>query len=141
MCVNLVNQHGSEGELEKCFCDIVRSMNDPFVKYESFDFHKQCGADRWDRLQILVNRLANDQDTFGYENTLTITLNQPFYEYYLIFLNRYYWVTKSGNVINSQKGTFRINCIDCLDRTNVVQGLLAKRILHIQLIVSFNILK
>lgn len=39
-------------------------------------------------------------------------------------------------MINStQRGVFRINCIDCLDRTNVVQGLLAKRMLHIQLIV------
>ena len=37
-----------------------------FYRYESFDFHKQCGTDRWDRLQILVNRLANDQDNFGW---------------------------------------------------------------------------
>lgn len=31
-------------------------------------------------------------------------------------------------------GVFRTNCIDCLDRTNVVQSLLAKRILQVQLI-------
>jgi hypothetical protein len=42
-------------------------------------------------------------------------------------------------VATSQQGSFRTNCIDCLDRTNVVQGLLAKRILHIQLIVSFMV--
>ena len=34
-------------------------------RYEAFDFHKQCGNDRWDRLSILINRLANDQDSFG----------------------------------------------------------------------------
>ena len=37
--------------------------------------------------------------------------------------------------MSAQQGSFRTNCIDCLDRTNVVQGLLGKRILHIQLIV------
>ena len=50
-------------------------------RYEAFDFHKQCGNDRWDRLSILINRLANDQDSFGY-----------------------FCVNRSGNVINSQKG-------------------------------------
>jgi hypothetical protein len=32
----------------------------------------------------------------------------------------YFWV--SNNLLMSeQKGVFRVNCIDCLDRTNVVQ--------------------
>ena len=43
-------------------------------------------------------------------------------------------MNKSGTVLNSQTGVFRTNCIDCLDRTNVVQSLLAKRMLQIQLI-------
>jgi hypothetical protein len=111
VCVNLVSQHGSEGMLESYFDMLVRQMNDSLVRYESFDFHKQCGTDRWDRLQILINRLANDQDTF-----------------------ESFCITKGGTLLNSQKGVFRINCIDCLDRTNVVQALMAKRILHIQLI-------
>ena len=109
--INLVNQHGSEGNLEKAFCETVKMIAHPNLKYEAFDFHKQCGQDRWDRLSILINRLANDQDLYGF-----------------------FCVNKNGNLISSQKGVFRTNCIDCLDRTNVVQGLLAKRILHIQLI-------
>ena len=51
----------------------------------------------------------------------------------------FFCISKNGTIISSQKGIFRTNCIDCLDRTNVVQGLLAKRILHIQLI-KFNII-
>ena len=31
----------------------------------------------------------------------------------------------SGNVIQKQKGIFRTNCIDCLDRTNLMQAKLA----------------
>ena len=54
---------------------------------------------------------------------------------YLIFINRYFCANKNGNILSFQKGVFRMNCVDCLDRTNVVQGLLARRIILIQLIV------
>lgn len=32
-----------------------------------------------------------------------------------------------------QKGVFRVNCMDCLDRTNVVQSVIARNVLHKQL--------
>lgn len=32
----------------------------------------------------------------------------------------YTWVDNEG-LISKQNGVFRVNCIDCLDRTNVVQ--------------------
>lgn len=35
-----------------------------------------------------------------------------------------------GRVRSQQKGSMRTNCIDCLDRTNVVQGMLAKKALE-----------
>lgn len=33
---------------------------------------------------------------------------------------RYFWLC-GGRIMAQQKGVFRVNCIDCLDRTNVVQ--------------------
>lgn len=46
-------------------------------------------------------------------------------------------VLESGSnrpsVIRQQHGVVRTNCIDCLDRTNVVQGVIAQRALNIQL--------
>jgi len=33
---------------------------------------------------------------------------------------RYFWIC-DNTVLSRQKGVFRVNCIDCLDRTNVVQ--------------------
>ena len=39
----------------------------------------------------------------------------------------------SGAVVSVQQGVFRTNCIDCLDRTNVVQSMLARRSLQAQL--------
>lgn len=39
----------------------------------------------------------------------------------------------AGMVVTSQEGVFRSNCMDCLDRTNVIQSLLARRSLQAQL--------
>ena len=39
----------------------------------------------------------------------------------------------SERVLSIQNGVFRTNCIDCLDRTNVVQSMLAHRILELQM--------
>ena len=40
-------------------------------------------------------------------------------------------VDKKG-MICDQLGAFRVNCIDCLDRTNVVQSAIARIILETQ---------
>jgi hypothetical protein len=45
---------------------------------------------------------------------------------------RYFWRDHRGPVCD-QRGVFRINCVDCLDRTNLVQSALAKAVLHTQL--------
>ena len=44
---------------------------------------------------------------------------------------RYCWMDSHG-VVCEQEGVFRVNCIDCLDRTNVVQTALAKWVLENQ---------
>lgn len=33
-------------------------------RYVAFDFHKECSRMRWDRLQILMDQLAEQQDEF-----------------------------------------------------------------------------
>ncbi|XP_077125535.1 phosphatidylinositol-3-phosphatase SAC1 isoform X3 [Ranitomeya variabilis] len=45
----------------------------------------------------------------------------------------YFLVDSEGKVLMTQDGIFRSNCMDCLDRTNVVQSLLAHRSLQAQL--------
>jgi len=45
-----------------------------------------------------------------------------------------FYFEKNSAVKSYQTGVFRTNCIDCLDRTNVVQSLLAKRSLQAQLV-------
>ncbi|XP_074999326.1 phosphatidylinositol-3-phosphatase SAC1 isoform X3 [Calonectris borealis] len=64
MIVNLVNQKGSEKPLEQTFAKMVNSMANGMVRYVAFDFHKECSRMRWDRLQILMDQLAEQQDEF-----------------------------------------------------------------------------
>ena len=52
-----------------------------------------------------------------------------------LFLS-YFMLDSEGKVVAQQKGTFRSNCMDCLDRTNVIQSLLARRSLQSQLQVG-----
>lgn len=71
---------------------------------------------QWHRLNILIDRLAHEQDEMGV-----------------------FHVKTDGTVISTQAGVFRTNCIDCLDRTNVVQSMLARRSLQ-QVLEKLNIL-
>ena len=43
----------------------------------------------------------------------------------------YSWIDKQG-VLCTQKAVFRINCIDCLDRTNVVQTAIARAVIDFE---------
>jgi hypothetical protein len=45
---------------------------------------------------------------------------------------RFYWISGT-TVMSQQRGVFRVNCIDCLDRTNVVQSAFARHVLTTQM--------
>lgn len=51
MAVNLANQHGSEGVLSSAYKDEAsRFAGDKGgLRLVPFDFHKECGATRYDR--------------------------------------------------------------------------------------------
>lgn len=58
----------------------------------------------------------------------------------LFYYNSYYHYNSTDGVIKKQTSVVRTNCMDCLDRTNVVQSSLAKWVLTNQL-RELNILK
>ncbi|XP_011141831.1 phosphatidylinositide phosphatase SAC1 isoform X2 [Harpegnathos saltator] len=105
--VNLIDQHGPEALLEEAYRNLVQRVNNQNVRYEAFDFHAECRRLRWDRLNNLMDRLTHDQEQMGY-----------------------FLLMRDGALLSVQDGVFRTNCIDCLDRTNVVQSMLAKRVLN-----------
>lgn len=104
--VNLVDHKGAEGQLGHAFEEVIHSIGLSSVRYEAFDFHSECRHMRWDRLSILIDRLSFEQDEMGF-----------------------FLLMRDGSLISLQDGVFRTNCIDCLDRTNVVQSMLARRAL------------
>jgi len=85
---------------------LIQRINNQNLRYEAFDFHNECKS-KWDKLDILMDRLSHDQEQMGY-----------------------FLLMRDGALFSAQDGVFRTNCIDCLDRTNVVQGMLAKRVLN-----------
>ncbi|XP_048000875.1 phosphatidylinositol-3-phosphatase SAC1 [Leguminivora glycinivorella] len=101
--INLIDHCGKEEALERGFRSAVAAAALPGVRYEPFDFHTECRGMRYDRLNVLIDRIAHEQAEFGY------------------------FMSRGGSVLLRQSGVFRTNCVDCLDRTNVVQSLLAKR--------------
>ena len=115
--VNLVNKTGSEGALEKNFNRYLQA-NEGLLKkhgdvvYEFFDFHHECKNMQWQHLSKLISRLDQERQSSGYFQS-----------------------SRSGRYdgVLEQRGVFRVNCIDCLDRTNVVESLLCRETLQDQL--------
>lgn len=102
-----IDQHGPEALLENAYRNLVQRINNENIRYEAFDFHAECRRLKWDKLNTLMDRLAHDQEQMGY-----------------------FLLMRDGVLLSAQDGVFRTNCIDCLDRTNVVQSMLAKRVLN-----------
>jgi len=107
--INLANQTGREGKLSAAYAAAATALSVelPEFRLVPFDFHKQCGATNYANLEILWREIGSDFAANGY------------------------WFRKGENGVSAkQSGVFRTNCIDTLDRTNVVQGLLSRRALE-----------
>lgn len=79
------------------------------VKYTYYDFHTETKGDNFDQLNNLIVKVEEKLvKTFAY----------------------YVEERGTGKPLLEQKGVMRTNCLDCLDRTNVVQNKLAFRIIE-----------
>ena len=114
LALNLANAHGSEGLLGEAYASLAsdeRARNPRSLRLVQFDFHAVCGATRYDRLEELWPALAPDvRDSHAF-----------------------HFAPGEGRLASpaprSQSGVVRTNCVDCLDRTNVVQGWLGRKAL------------
>jgi hypothetical protein len=110
VAVNLINQKGVERAVGDEFKAQVAALNNDMIQYHPFDFHHECKNMQWHRLSILLGQLTEERDK-----------------------QKYFLVDQNNDVIHLQAGVMRTNCMDSLDRTNVVQGLFAKTSLQEQL--------
>ena len=136
--VNLVNQKGREERVKKAYEQLVRTLVASSTEnteadektsekvhtlepsqsqkeldrlhYIYFDFHSETKGLRWHRAELLMDRLINGLSRGGYfrgaENP-----GAP------------------GGPLDTrsvQSSVVRTNCMDCLDRTNVVQSMLGR---------------
>ncbi|GAA5922901.1 hypothetical protein JCM1841_003776 [Sporobolomyces salmonicolor] len=110
--VNLVNQKGYEKPVKEAYERALEAMNNPRVHYTYFDFHHECRGLRFDRVSVLIDGLDEELKEQGYF---------------------YHDTTASSHPQRKQTSVVRTNCMDCLDRTNVVQSALGKWVLNNQL--------
>ncbi len=108
--VNLVNQKGYEKPVKEAYERAVDKLDNPKVHYTYYDFHHECKGMKFERVMDLIERLQ----TKGLKSSD-------------------YFAVEDGKVVSQQGSVVRTNCMDCLDRTNVVQGTLARWILNEQL--------
>ncbi|KAF9469322.1 SacI homology domain-containing protein [Collybia nuda] len=107
--LNLAEQHGKEGAITQGYKEYMNELNLKDAQYHEYDFHVETRGMKYENISRLIDTMEKIFDSQGY-----------------------LWI--SDNVVMSQqKGVFRVNCIDCLDRTNVVQSAFARHILNKQL--------
>ena len=92
--VNLLSNKSAEASLSDIYEKLWRLADDPKVDYIPFDFNYHCRGSNYQNIAMLLHSLINDIHSFGY------------------FVHDY--AQKSS--IMQQKGVFRVNCLDCLDR-------------------------
>lgn len=107
--VNLAEQHGREGAITRGYCEYVEKLNSKDAQYTEYDFHQETKGMKYENIWKLTDSMERVFDSQGY-----------------------LWISDKV-VFSQQKGVFRVNCIDCLDRTNVVQSAFARYVLNKQL--------
>ena len=143
--VNLVNQKGREQRVKEAYEQMVklllsgskeRTQQDQIsdekfhtvepsgrrqqmdrLHYVYFDFHNETKGLKWHRAQLLLDQLHDALDKQQYFRGIDMPAN----------------LEGRLEVRNHQTSVVRTNCMDCLDRTNVVQSMLARYALNRQL--------
>ena len=101
ICVNLMSaKKKSEQSLTEQFEQLIQESQINGVKYEFFDFHYACKAQKYENVDSLIEKLAS------------VVENSRFFAAK---------VKQDPHLIFVQQGVLRVNCLDCLDRTNLVQ--------------------
>jgi SacI homology domain/Inositol phosphatase len=112
--VSLVDKKATEAKAGQYYEDIATEAqkNDPYTSeklaFEWFDFHSVCKGMRFENVSILFDTIKDNLSSFG-------------------------WTEQVGHEFKkSQTGVLRTNCMDCLDRTNVVQSACGRIVLERQ---------
>ena len=112
----LVDKHGTEAKVGQEYEKHAKSFNEENgvsgkkIGFEWFDFHYVCRGMKFENVSILMDALENALQFYGSS------------------------VELDGKLTRTQKGVLRTSCMDCLDRTNVVQSACGRWALQKQLL-------
>ncbi|KAK7517557.1 SacI homology domain-containing protein [Phyllosticta citriasiana] len=114
---SLVDKHGTERVVGQAYEEHAKALNEnggidgkgKQLGFEWFDFHHVCRGMKFENVALLIDSLGKNLKSFGWT------------------------VEENGQIVERQSGVLRTNCMDCLDRTNVVQSALGREALEKQL--------
>ena len=143
--VNLVNKKGREERVKRAYEDVVRTLvssaaeettadrrtkekthviepesrNEKYdrIHYVYFDFHSETKGLKWHRTELLLEQLTDGLIKGGYFRGVEMPGD----------------LSGAIEARIKQTAVVRTNCMDCLDRTNVVQSMLGRWALSRQL--------
>lgn len=116
-CASLIDKHGTEAKIGQLYEQHAKALNESGgldgqgkqLGFEWFDFHNVCRGMHFENVSKLMDSI------------------EP-------FMKSTSWVEiRDDEIKQKQSGVLRTNCMDCLDRTNVVQSACARTALEAQL--------
>lgn len=110
--INLLSQKeatAGESVLSNAFNTAVNQLDvsKDTVSMVNFDLHAECKGGNYDNVALLMKNIRRIMDDYGF----------------------FLMDSDDNQIICKQKGVFRTNCMDCLDRTNLVQNEISRRVL------------
>jgi hypothetical protein len=113
--VSLVEKKGTEAKVGEVYEQLAQTVKTDIggawdnLAFEWFDFHAVCKGFRFENVSLLFSSIEKMLDSFGWTEI------------------------HNSQRTKDQSGILRVNCMDCLDRTNVVQSACGRIVLEKQL--------
>jgi endonuclease/exonuclease/phosphatase family metal-dependent hydrolase len=102
------------------------SKDHELIQLTEFDFHAETrGPGGYEMASMIAQWIRNSADGFAYY------LSQEEEDHGQSRQNIHHQLNKRPTTILEQEGIFRTNCLDCLDRTNLVQTIISRMALEL----------
>lgn len=118
-CISLVERSNREKEIGEAYENLAKTNN---IKFTWFDFHEVCKKMKFDNVSKLLNYPIDNNES-------DLTIDEQ--------LENYKWCDNITG--DDQLGILRVNCIDCLDRTNIVSKYVSETMLLQQILPQHDL--
>jgi len=125
--INLIDKKNDQKNIGELFENIAKDQKENLnhsYEFVWFDFHHECKGMKYEKLSNLLRTNSVIEGLRNLDFT-HVQINSNF-----TFNNYSYKNDLNINIVSEQKGVFRVNCVDSLDRTNVVHSVICRQIVH-----------